>query len=131
MEFTLKEEIIDKLNQIVESIEVIQQRSRGFQTVDDCLMSMFGMTVLDACIMRIQVLGETIKSIDDKTKGELLGHYPEIPWKKIVGLRNIISHEYANIDYDIIWIVITKHLPTLLEVINRMKKDLSVRICEE
>ena len=35
MEFTLKEEIIDKLNQIVESIEVIQQRSRGFQTVDD------------------------------------------------------------------------------------------------
>ena len=131
MEFTLKEEIIDKLNQIVESIEVIQQRSRGFQTVDDCLMSMFGMTVLDACIMRIQVLGETIKSIDDKTKGELLGHYPEIPWKKIVGLRNIISHEYANIDYDVIWIVITKHLPTLLEVINRMKKDLSVRICEE
>lgn len=73
MEFTLKEEIIDKLNQIVESIEVIQQRSRGFQTVDDCLMSMFGMTVLDACIMRIQVVGETIKSIDDKTKGELLG----------------------------------------------------------
>ena len=131
MEFTLKEEIIDKLNQIVESIEVIQQRSRGFQTVDDCLMSMFGMTVLDACIMRIQVVGETIKSIDDKTKGELLGHYPEIPWKKIVGLRNIISHEYANIDYDVIWIVITKHLPTLLEVINRMKKDLSVRICEK
>lgn len=131
MEFTLKEEIIDKLNQIVESIEVIQQRSRGFQTVDDCLMSMFGMTVLDSCIMRIQVVGETIKSIDDKTKGELLGHYPEIPWKKIVGLRNIISHEYANIDYDVIWIVITKHLPTLLEVINRMKKDLSVRICEE
>ena len=131
MEFTLKEEIIDKLNQIVESIEVIHQRSRGFQTVDDCLMSMFGMTVLDACIMRIQVVGETIKSIDDKTKGELLGHYPEIPWKKIVGLRNIISHEYANIDYDVIWIVITKHLPTLLEVINRMKKDLSVRICEE
>ena len=37
-------------------------------------MSMFGMTVLDACIMRIQVVGETIKSIDDKTKGELLGH---------------------------------------------------------
>ena len=76
-------------------------------------------------------VGETIKSIDYKTKWELLGHYPEIPWKKIVGLRNIISHEYANIDYDVIWIVITKHLPTLLEVINRMKKDLSVRICEE
>ena len=36
MEYTLKEEIIDKLNQVIESIEIIQQRSRGFQTVDDC-----------------------------------------------------------------------------------------------
>ena len=41
MEFTLKEEIIDKLNQISESIEIIQQRRKGFQTVDDCLQSMF------------------------------------------------------------------------------------------
>ena len=41
--------------------------------------------------------------------------------EKIIGLRNIISHEYANIDYDIIWIVITKHLPTLAECIEKIK----------
>lgn len=125
MEYTLKEEIIDKLNQVNESIEIVQQRSRGFQTVNDCLQSMFGMTVLDACIMRIQVIGETIKSIDDKTKGKFLSLYPQIPWRKIIGLRNIISHEYANIDYDIIWIVITKHLPTLAECIKEIKTDLN------
>ena len=84
MEYTLKEEIIDKLNQISESIEIIQQRRKGFQTVDDCLQSMIGMTILDACILRIQVIGETIKSIDDKTKGNLFSLYPEIPWKKIL-----------------------------------------------
>ena len=110
MEYTLKEEIIDKLNQISESIEIIQQRRKGFQTVDDCLKSMLGMTILDACILRIQVIGEIIKSIDDKTRGNLFSLYPEIPWKKIIGLRNIISHEYANIDYDVIWVVITQHL---------------------
>ena len=63
MEYTLKEEILDKLEQIEESIAIIQQRIKGYQTVDDCLMSMLGMTVLDACILRIQVIGETIKSI--------------------------------------------------------------------
>ena len=83
------------------------------------------MTVLDACIMRIQVIGETIKSIDDKTKVTFLQLYPQIPWKKIIGLRNIISHEYANIDYDIIWFVITKHLPTLAECIDKIKIDLN------
>ncbi|MBQ8442358.1 MAG: DUF86 domain-containing protein [Bacteroides sp.] len=123
MEYTLKEEILDKLEQIEESIEIIQQRIKGYQTVDDCLMSMQGMTVLDACILRIQVIGETIKSIDDKTKGSLFSLYPEIPWKKIIGLRNIISHEYANIDYDIIWSVITQHLPTLFEQIIKIKAD--------
>ena len=124
MEYTLKEEILDKLEQIEESIAIIQQRIKGYQTVDDCLMSMLGMTVLDACILRIQVIGETIKSIDDKTKGNLFSLYPEIPWKKIIGLRNIISHEYANIDYDIIWSVISQHLPALFDQIIEIKADL-------
>lgn len=79
MESTLKEELIDKLNQISESIDIIQKRREGFHTVDDCLKSMFGMTILDACIMRIQVIGEMIKSIDDKTKGALFSNYSEIP----------------------------------------------------
>jgi uncharacterized protein with HEPN domain len=43
--------------------------------------------------MRIQVIGETIKSIDDKTQKNFLRNYPSIPWSKVVGLRNIISHE--------------------------------------
>ena len=86
---------------------------------------MFGMTILDACILRIQVIGETIKSIDDKTKGNLFSLYPEIPWKKIIGLRNIISHEYANIDYDVIWLVMTQHLLTLSTTINKIRTDLS------
>lgn len=86
---------------------------------------MFGMTILDSCILRIQVIGETIKSIDDKTKGDFFSHYPEIPWKKIIGLRNIISHEYANIDYDIIWGVMTQHLHTLSTTIEKIKADLN------
>ena len=125
MESTLKEELIDKLNQISESIDIIQQRRKVFHTIEDCLQSMFGMTILDACIMRIQVIGETVKSIDDKTNGTLFSLYPEIPWKKIIGLRNIISHEYANIDYDIIWVVINKHLPILTDCINKIKTDLT------
>lgn len=45
--------------------------------------------------------------------------------QKVIGLRNIISHEYANIDYEIIWVVITKHLPPLKETVENIIKDLS------
>ncbi len=124
MEYTLREEIIDKLDQILESITIIQERTKDFGGLQDFLISPWGMTVLDACIMRIQVIGETIKSIDDKTKQTLLVHYPQTPWSKIVGLRNIISHEYANVDYEIIWAVIDQHLAALGDAVEQIKKDL-------
>lgn len=124
MEFTLKEEIKDRLLQIEESITIIEDRCKDIQKVDDFLLSPWGMTILDACIMRIQVIGETIKSIDDKTQKSLLINYPQIPWNKVIGLRNIISHEYANIDYEIIWVVINKHLPPLKKAVATIIKDI-------
>lgn len=92
--------------------------------MDDLLQTPWGITVLDASIMRLQVIGETIKAIDDKTRQTLLINYPQVPWRKIIGLRNIISHEYANIDYDIIWVVIHKYLPTLKETVLLIHKEL-------
>ena len=124
MDSTLKEEIIDKLKQILDSINVIRERSVEFHSVSDFLRTSWGVTVMDSCVMRLQVIGETIKSIEDKTHGTLLGRYPQIPWLKVSGLRNIISHEYANIDYDIIWNVINKHLTPLKEVVEQLIEDL-------
>ena len=127
MEFTpkLKEEIIDKLEQILESIKIIKERCKDYHTLDDFFQSPWGMTVMEACIMRLQVIGETIKAVDDKTQKNFLKDYPQIPWAKVIGLRNIISHEYANIDYEIIWVVIQKHLPPLKETVEQIIKDLS------
>lgn len=127
MEFTpkLKEEIIDKLEQISESIEIIQERCKEYHSLNDFLQNPWGMTIMEACIMRLQVIGETIRGVDDKTHQELLSMYPQVPWRKIIGLRNIISHEYANIDYDIIWVVIEKHLSSLKEAVELVRQDLT------
>lgn len=126
MEFTLKlkEEIVDKLEQISESIGIIQERCKDYHCLNDFLQTPWGMTIMEACIMRLQIIGETIRGIDDKTHQELLPNYPQVPWRKIIGLRNIISHEYANIDYDIIWVVINKHLPPLKGAVKLVKQDL-------
>lgn len=124
MESTFKEEITDKLAQILESVEVIEERCKSYQNIDDFLQTPWGMTILDACILRLQVIGETIKAIDDKTRQALFIRYPQIPWRKVIGLRNIISHEYANIDYEIIWTVIRKYLPPLKETILLIKEEL-------
>ena len=102
MELRRKEEVIDKLQQIIECVDVIIERSSGFHTEHDYLCSPTGMTILDSCIMRLQVIGEAIRAIDDLTDKELLKMYSNIQWINAIGLRNIISHQYSNIDYTLI-----------------------------
>ena len=108
-----KDEIIDRLSLIVEAIDVITDRCTEIHTPDDFLTTPWGMTIFDSCGMRLQTIGEYVKKVDDKTNKQLLSKYPQVPWIKIIGQRNIISHEYSTVDEEKIFITIKKHLPPL------------------
>ena len=75
----------------------------------------------NACVMRFQVIGEHVGKLL-KNEQKPLDSFPEIPWQAIYGLRNIISHEYANIDEDIIISVINDDLQPLRESIEELLK---------
>lgn len=108
----------DKLAVILESIERIGLWCKNYATADDFLCSPTGMAMLDASILRLQIIGETVRSIDDMTRGELLSRYPSTPWKKIIGLRNLISHEYSNLNYTMIVRIIKHELSPLAEEVE-------------
>lgn len=95
---------------------------------EDFLLSPNNVLIFDGCVMRLQIIGENIKKIDDETKNSLLQQYTEVPWKKIIGLRNIISHEYANVDEEIIFAIIKQSLPVLEKniqnIINSLRMDI-------
>ena len=117
--------VIDRLEQIRETISLINEWCKGYATEDDFLCSPTGMAMLDASILRLQIIGELVRAIDDMTKGELLSKYDVIPWRSIIGLRNIISHDYANVNYTIIVKIIKNNLQLLDETIGKMVSDLS------
>ena len=117
--------VIDRLEQIREAISLINEWCKGYATEDDFLCSPTGMAMLDASILRLQIIGESVRAIDDMTKGELLLKYDVIPWRSIIGLRNIISHDYANVNYTIIVKIIKNNLQLLDETIGKMISDLS------
>ncbi len=79
------------------------------------------MDIFDATCMRLQTIGETVKNIDNLTNHELLINYAGTPWRSIIGLRNIISHEYLSIDPEEIFKIVKVHLPGLLLAIQQIR----------
>lgn len=78
--------------------------------------------MLRVCLFRL--LGETARKIDDWTGSNLFYNYPQVYWKGVFALRNIISHEYGNVDPENIFRIIKKHLPELIVCVKLILKDL-------
>jgi len=64
---------------------------------------------VDAVIRNLQIIGEAAKAIPDSIRAG----YPNVEWKKIAGLRDILAHQYFEVDLDIIWDVLQNKLPEL------------------
>ena len=120
----LNRTIFSLLTRIEESIVLIQSQTKHIKKADDFMLSPEGTFTLSGVCMLLIYIGESIKSIDAKTDSQYLIKYPEIPWTDIMGLRNIIAHEYHWIDEEEIYRVITCDLQPLLEMVCRMKTEL-------
>ena len=120
----LNRTIFSLLTRIEESIALIQSQTKHIKKADDFMLSPEGTFTLSGVCMLLIYIGESIKSIDAKTDSQYLIKYPEIPWTDIMGLRNIIAHEYHRIDEEEIYRVITCDLQPLLEMVCRMKTEL-------
>ena len=119
-----KKIIFSLLTRIEDSILLIQSQSTHIKKADDFVLSPEGTFTLSGVCMLLIYIGESIKSIDAKTESKYLVNYPEIPWTDIMGLRNIIAHEYHRIDEDEIFRVMTCDLQPLLEMVQKIKSEL-------
>lgn len=72
-----------------------------------------------AVVKLIKILGEAVKKIPD----EVRNRYPDIPWKSIAGMRDILVHEYWGIDVNVIWATVQEGLPPLKVVIIEIVSD--------
>ena len=116
--------IFHTLKLICDSLEQILKRCSDIHNVNDFLLTENGIIKLDSICMKLTAIGESVKSLDKITNKQLLVNYPEIPWKNIMGIRDIIVHHYFDIDADEIFRICQEDIPRLLQVIRKMINDL-------
>ncbi len=101
---------------ILECIELVEDYSKGL-TETEFLNST---QQQDAIIRRVELIGEAVKNISPEVKDR----YPEIPWKRIVGMRDVLVHDYLGLDLEITWNVAQVEIPELKAKMLEVRRDL-------
>jgi uncharacterized protein with HEPN domain len=69
----------------------------------------------DAVIRRIEIIGEATAHLSAETRRQI----PALPFRKMRGMRNIVAHDYANVDMGTVWQVATVHIPEACSILEQ------------
>ena len=97
------------LQDIAQSCEKVLRYTQGLSQTDLVREE----KTYDAVVRNIEIIGEAAKHISDELRKQL----PNIEWRKVAGLRDMLAHAYFGIDNDILWDVVQNKVPHLAKSI--------------
>lgn len=106
----------EKLRDILDAIERIEKYAvQGRQSFEqnELIQTWF--------IQHLQIIGEASRVLS----ADIREQHPEVPWSQMIGMRNILTHNYFEIDLEVVWSVVERNLPDLKRQIEIILQELS------
>lgn len=106
---------LEYLKHIRDECEFLIEKSEGLtreKFVDD-------ETLKRAFVRSLEIIGEATKKISNEFKQK----YPDLNWKEMAGMRDVLIHGYFGINYNIVWDVVVNHIPPLFRKIKEIIKS--------
>ena len=72
--------------------------------------------IQDATIRNLEIIGEAVKHVSKKLRAA----HPDIPWKRIAGMRDKMIHDYFGVDARLVWDVVDREIPALLRKVEEI-----------
>jgi uncharacterized protein with HEPN domain len=70
----------------------------------------------DAVIRRVEIIGEAARRVSQETRDK----YPQLPWREMTSMRNLVIHEYDVVDIKLVWDTLQNRIPSLIEEITKI-----------
>lgn len=104
----------ERLKDIAEAIERIEKyTAKGRQAFEKDEL------IQNWIVRHLQIIGEATRSLSTEYREK----HPGVAWSKIIGMRNILVHDYFGIDVDIVWSAVEHDLPVLKQKVGMLLKE--------
>ncbi len=115
----------ERLETVLEALERIPRRFSAISKPNDFIKDETGRETMDSICMVLLAAGEEFKQIDRKTEGKLFSQYPEVSWRKAIGLRDVLAHGYFQADPDQLYDICEENISSVIATLQRIIQDLS------
>ena len=110
------ERVEDDLRHIAEAVRRVAGYVQPFPNIEA-----FGknLQVQDAVVRTVEIIGEAVRQIDRMAPGFTEQH-PEVQWAQMRRMRNVVVHQYSDVDLKVLWTTATDDLPKLKRQIDQL-----------